>query len=331
MNVLSFKKFIIAEDASGAKRNSAGVLHEILTAKFLNGGKFPEHHRSEEGLTPEEAHDKYKQNHSDEEYEGIHKRAQAAANDILKHVNKHGEVHKVHWTSKPGDIEKVTGIKSTQKEDPSDVVVTTKHPKTGELKHHTVSLKVTKDTPSTKIITANRGAEAAVGAHTYYQDFKKQIRSTHKDFAALPNKPARKKWMLDNPEKAKQINVDRKQMITKTAKTMAETLKSMPKENLSHHIRHHVLSAVKTPAQLAGHSHIRHTTYRDGQTRSFDPGTHYDHILNDHDNLGVEHRGGGVVFTHKGKAFASQAVKLNSSSDPTSSLNLVGKPMGELH
>jgi hypothetical protein len=329
--VLSFRKFLINEGNEGAKRNAAGVLHELLAAKNLNNGKFPEQHRSQDGLTPEEAHNKYKQHFSESEYSGIAKRAEAAANDIRKQVTSHGSIHKVHWTSKPGDIEKVTGIKSTQKEDPSDIVITTKHPVTGVIKHHTVSLKVTKDTPSTTIISANRGAEASVGAHRHYTEYKKQIKSTYKGLASATNKPQRKEWMENNPEHAKQIGSFRKQMITNTAKTMSQNLKSMSKEELSHHIRHNVLSAVKTPSQHAGHSHIRHITYRDGQTRSFDPGTHYDHILNDHENLSVEHRGGAVVFMHKGKAFASQAIKLNSSSDPMSSLNLVGKPMGGNH
>jgi hypothetical protein len=329
--VLSFKKFLINEDSAGAKRNAAGVLHELLTAKHLNGGKHPDQHRSEEGLTPEKAHDKYKSLFSDHEYSAIDKRAKAAAADLHKIATKHGPIHKVTWTSKPGDVEKVTGVKSTQAEDPSDIIVSTKHSKTGEIHHHTISLKVSKHTPSTHIATSNKGAEATLGGGVHHEAYKKAVLDAHPELKKATNKPARKEWLSKNPTAAKSINSDRTKMLHTVAKHVTEKLGNMDKKDLSDHIRHHVLRAVPTPSELAGHSHIKHTTYRDGQTHSANPATHYDHMLNDHENLSVEHRGTGVIFKHKGKAFASQKFKTNSTSDPLSTLNSIGSTMGSTH
>ena len=106
-------------------QNTSGVLHELLVGHNLNGGKHMDKHPDINGDSPKEAHDKLKSSISKEDYDKIHERAKLAANHI-KTLIDNKPIHKVQWTSKPGDLHKATGIEASQKQDASDIVVTTK-------------------------------------------------------------------------------------------------------------------------------------------------------------------------------------------------------------
>ena len=98
-------------------------------------------------------------------------------------------------------------------------------------------------------------------------------------------------------------------------------------KHVINHIRE-VLHAHKTPAQSGGHNFFKHTTYvtsKGIQHHASDPGTEYEHILKDHKNISVKSSGTSVHFYHNGKKFASQAHKVNSQSDPLSTLKSAGK------
>lgn len=106
--------------------NTKGVMHEILVGYHLNGGKHMEKHANKNGESAKQVHDKLKQTIHPNDYKKMHARAKSAANDLRPHFEKNGhKIHSVHWTSKVGDLEASTGIKASQKEDPSDIVVTT--------------------------------------------------------------------------------------------------------------------------------------------------------------------------------------------------------------
>jgi len=124
----TFLSYII-EASEKSKPDSMGKLHETLTGKFLNNGKFSEHHRTEEG-TPEEVHNRHAtamfgknfENHP--EYKNMVSNAQKAAADIKTHLKSHGitKIKKVAWTSQPSDHEKETGVKDPNST--ADVIVT---------------------------------------------------------------------------------------------------------------------------------------------------------------------------------------------------------------
>ena len=89
-----------------------------------------EKHPDKNGDTPEEAHNKLKKKVHPDDYKKINERAKSAANDIKKKVEVNGhKIHNVHWTSQPNDLLRTTGIKAAQKEDSSDIVVTTRKAK----------------------------------------------------------------------------------------------------------------------------------------------------------------------------------------------------------
>lgn len=106
--------------------DTKGKMHELLVGYHLKGGKHMSKHADKIGDTPKQAHDKLKKVIHSNDYKKMNIRAKSAANDIRKQVETNGhKIHDVHWTSKPGDIHRSTGIHATQKEDASDIVITT--------------------------------------------------------------------------------------------------------------------------------------------------------------------------------------------------------------
>lgn len=107
--------------------DTKGKLHELLVGYHLKGGTHMSKHPDKEGDSPKQAHDKLKKTIHPDDYKKINTRAKSAAEHIKSQVEVGGhKIHDVHWTSKPGDIHRTTGIHSSQQEDSSDIIVTTR-------------------------------------------------------------------------------------------------------------------------------------------------------------------------------------------------------------
>jgi hypothetical protein len=322
-----------ATKEGSVSNNTKGVLHELLVGKHLNGGKHLEKHKNQEGETPQQAHDRLKTQIHPKDYEKIHKNAVSAANHIKAHIestHKGHSIHAVHWTSKPGDTQKVTGHKASQKEDSSDVYVTTKHPKTGKETHHGVSLKVS-DKSSKNIPASSLGMESGGSkAREHFAAHKKAIIAAHPNLVGK-NKEQRKEIAKSNPKLHADVKEHNRVLLHKVAHSHAAELQHhLDSGNHDHVVKHirEVLHAHKTPAESGGHSFIKHTTYQTSkgvQHHSSRPSEDHEHILKDHKNITVKSSGGSVHFYHNGKKFASQSHKLDSQSDPLSTLKSAGK------
>jgi hypothetical protein len=326
-----------ADDASkegGVSNNTKGVLHELLVGKHLNGGKHLEKHNNEHGETPQQAHDRLKAQIHPKDYDKIHKNAESAAKDIHKNLQASHPGHKIHsvnWTSKHGDTEKVTGVKASQKEDSSDIYVTTKHPKSGKETHHGVSLKVSdkssKNVPSSSLGMKSSGEHA----HKLFKEHQANIKKTHPELEGK-NDVARKDWAKANPEKHAAVKKENGKLLHAVAHHHAAELQhkldSGDHEHVVNHIRD-VLAAKHTPAHQAGKATFqKHTTYQTAkgvQHHTANPGEDHEHILKDHKNITVKSSGGSVHYYHNGKKFASQAHKFDSQSDPLSTIKSAGK------
>lgn len=328
----SLESEILAESAKKGKKassNTKGVLHELLVGMHLNGGNHMERHQNEEGESPKQAHDRLKATIHPEEYAKISKRAESAANHIRSHVESSGrKVSKVHWTSKHGDIERSTGIKSSQKEDPSDIVIHAHHSKRGA--HYVgVSLKAS-DKSSKHVPGANLGVSSmGPGAHRAVEHYRKSVLSKHKKLKSLSNKQSRKEWLASNASARKDIKSKSQAALVKIAKGLSTHLQKASPEQLTSHVRE-VLGAKLTPMQHKGHTHIKHTTYGEKTAKHHisNPGADHEHILRDHKNITVHHNGTTITFKHKGKTFAKQRIKFESQSDPMSSVKSTGKAVG---
>lgn len=322
--MLSFKLFLITEEVSP---NDKGVMHELLVGYHLRGGKHMERHKDANGLSPEDAHDKLKSSMTPEEYKTINDRAKAAAEDLRKKVGEHGDVHSVQWTSKEGDLHRATGIHATQKQDASDIVISTKN-KDGEIKHHGVSLKVT-DKKSGNVPVSNPGMESTYGGSAILERHRQELLDAHPALRSAKNKAERKEFVRANPKVAADIKSRNRQVMSAIVDHMHNKLSTMDHDELVHHIRNHILHAHQTPMQALGHNHIKHTTYG---TSNFthkheNPAHDFEHILREPQHISMKRQGTSVVFYHKGKAFAKHRIKFESQSDPLSSIKGSGEIM----
>ena len=153
--MLKFIDYLIeaAKEASAKSRqDSMGKLHELLVAKHLYDGKFPEFYADSRGTRPIDAHDMHGTALFDTgskgsfykhpEYLQMNERAKKAADDIKQQLaQKHGitDLSRVAWTSQDKDIEKELNKKGAKSK--SDVVVTGLD-KNGQQQKIGVSLKV---------------------------------------------------------------------------------------------------------------------------------------------------------------------------------------------
>jgi hypothetical protein len=123
----SIEESVNDEEKNKVDSDTKGKLHELLVGYHLKGGNHMSKHPDKEGDSPKEAHDKLKNKIHPNVYKKINSGAKSAAEDIRKQIEVNGhKIHDVHWTSKPGDIHRTTGIHSSQAEDSSDIVVTTR-------------------------------------------------------------------------------------------------------------------------------------------------------------------------------------------------------------
>jgi len=316
----------------GVSNNTKGVMHEILVGRHLNNGNHMEKHVNEHGETPEQTHDRLKKQIHPKDYERINARAKSAAEHIKAHIEATHPGHTIHaitHTSKPGDTEKVTGSKATQTQDSSDIYVTTKS-KSGKVKHHGVSLKVS-DNSSKNIPSSSLGAEhSGSKAKQLHADHKEAILKAHPQLANK-NKEQRKEILKSNPKMHADIKARNKELLHKVASEHAKELQGHLNSGNHEHVVNHIkqlLHAHETPAQGEGHNFFKHTTYhtsKGSQHHVSDPSKEHEHIFKDHKNITVKSSAGATHFYYNGKKFASQSHKFNSQSDPLSPLKSAGK------
>lgn len=125
-----YEEFLSEELKTGSKANSAGVAFETKVLRNLNGGQHPKLHPDENGMTPAEAHAHHTGNLEPEHHAQVESGAAQAHQVVREHLVKSGflksknEAVDTHWTSKPGQVSKVTG--KEEKNNPADGVVTNK-------------------------------------------------------------------------------------------------------------------------------------------------------------------------------------------------------------
>lgn len=338
--MMKFKSFI--SEAFG--NDEKGKFHELLTGYYLHGGHIKDP-KGRPGESAKAAHARYtklaKEHGGQKLVDDSHKKAKAAAEDIKNQLTAGGhKIKHVHWSSKDGDVERVTGVKvEKQKDDASDIIVTTH--KGGKETHHGISLKVSDRT--LKVPTSSLGKQSS-GRKTVplSQKHKTNILNAHPELKGLTNKVKRKEWAKANPSAHANIRKMNQAALADTAKKHAREInarvrlgKKNPKhiENVIGHLRD-VMGAKAAPMQKAGHNYIKHTTYQSKagkmQTATSNPGKDYEHHFdnirkNPHKFKAVHTSGGTVNYQYDGKTFASQAHKFDSQSDPLSPMKSAGR------
>jgi hypothetical protein len=157
------EKHAAAKKVSSEINTHRGGYNETQLAKHLNDGKYidkeheslDKHHKSKLA-----AHDK---KYGTNEVKTQEDRAHEQSRVFKEHSKKRGYegVHEVHLVSKPGEIEKKTGIKASQQENPTDVAVKF-HKKPTTAKHHYLGISA-KSSKVSKIGFHNGGTKELSG------------------------------------------------------------------------------------------------------------------------------------------------------------------------
>lgn len=285
----------------GISSNDKGVLHELLTGKALNHGK----HMSPEA---QKKHDEIKKNITPEEYKNHEQLAHGTAEHIRKKFGS--DIHSAHWSSKPGDIGRITGTHETQQENSSDLIL--RH-KNGA--HIGLSLKVTQK-KNGHIPVGNPGAkqtDSQLGLNSthHYDEAHKKLVADHPVLAGK-SKGEQKQMIKASPEMHATALKHSNEAIGKIRDEWHSKLSSMKTSDLSNHIRNNLLHANPTKTDM-----YKVTTGGSGSDHSVEiehPATHHDHILNDHKNITVKKAGNNSIeFQHKGKTFLRHRLKPEST------------------
>lgn len=294
--MLSFIEFL----SEAVSSNDKGVLHELLVGKHMNHGI----HMSPEA---EKTHNEIKSRITPEEYTNHEKMAKATADELHK---KFGEIHSAHWSSKPGDIKRITGHDESQQENSADIILRHK-----DGTHNGISLKITQKKGG-KVGMGNPGAaqtdkQLGTDAVKHYAAAHKELEEKHPELKGKP-KSEQKKIIKENPKmKASAVELSNK-ALGKIRDEWHGALSKMDTGDLSNHIRNNLMHANKTKVPLykattGGHgddnsTHIEHSE------------TSHDHILGDHKNITVKKSGNNSVeFQHKGKTFLRHRLKPEST------------------
>jgi hypothetical protein len=144
--IISEAKNIDNKVSTGSGGDAAGKAFEIHVAKhighILRGGNdpekhYPDHFSDESGDNPQASAQKQKERLGSHLYNQIDKHAKKMAYHIVNHMKKRGinldHTSKVTWTSKPKDLERLTGMKGVK----GTADVTVSHGGN----HHGISLK----------------------------------------------------------------------------------------------------------------------------------------------------------------------------------------------
>ena len=126
-----------ANKASNALNAHRGGYNETQLAKHLNGGKYIDKEHADLDKLHKSKLAEHDKKYGTNEVKKQQDRAKEQHKIFLDHAKKQGYegVHEVHLTHKPGDIERKTGIKASQQENPTDVAVKF-HKKPAHAEHH---------------------------------------------------------------------------------------------------------------------------------------------------------------------------------------------------
>lgn len=315
----------MAKTAS-VESDDKGKLHELLLAKHLNPkGTLPSHWRSKSedyGGTPEQVHDRLKTKVGKAAYGEINSHAKQTAGAIMGHLGEYGhiggktghEIHDIHWTSNrdaehnPGDHEKTTGVKD--KNSNADLIITTKHKKTGEKKFVGISAKYGSQAKpnyrNSGLDSLEKEAGHAKGTYTSIQkNHEKAVEKLGYKGTRQQRHTQYKADIVKREESPKSMAAKRATAAEASSLSSRSHMASKHREGLGtksdSQLRDIVRKNVSPPTvfpHVVAHSHVQ----SDGSAKSVVHPAHSiaDEHLNNFDKLHVDKKEGGIRASIKG-------------------------------
>ena len=325
--MLTFSDFLTENfltEALGATINSNGVAFETNLMKKTNGGAHPEKHENEEGLSPAEAHEKHHGSLSPEHQKSVIDGAEHAHNVLREHLHNIGFAKKteplnVHWTSKAGQVSKVTG-NGEDRNNPGDSVITNKK---GE--HRALSLKYGSKpglrSPGLKDLSKLMGTkhdQEKIDTH------KKELKNMMGPHVTAEDQKTRNNQFREaekNPKAAKHVAVTReasKVFRTSMAKDYTQGFNSLS------HEQHHDTVRRLLNAEPSGTPVIKvHHDPKKNKTEISDPVDEFKNIHANTHHYSAEHRGTSTYVyshTHDGQKHHIATVNIKDKSSPMTTI-----------
>lgn len=289
------------------EQNKEGVLHELLVQKHLiekHGAVSRDFNDGRENA--QDAHkriatDLYGKNYEKHpEYKDASKKAEGAA-DVIKNSEgnrwKKGKTE-VAWTSKHGDVEKLTGTPATQKGDSSDLYIHHSH-LSGDDKFGGYSLKKTdkknEDPPVSNGGRSDVDKTLGISTDHHVDNAKNKM---YKQFPELKGKSTAeiKQNIKSNPKlKAAESDV-RNEMLKNIASTWSNSFENMDNKKRANFLRE---SMRANPTGYRHNRVISGGTNGDFTHNSVNPVTDHDKYLNEPENIRTEIGGNSVRFFHQ--------------------------------
>ena len=174
---------ILTEMSASSINIHRGAFNEAMFAYHANQQKWVDDDHKKAAFHHKSMLDKYDKLEARRQND----RAIAQTKSFTEHAKKNGysKIKAVHLTAKPGDIEKHTGIKATQQENPSDVVVHFHNkPKAAEHGYLGASLK----SSSAKKIGFHNGGAGSIGKSLGI-DLESEVKKQHLSYAKKKGLP----------------------------------------------------------------------------------------------------------------------------------------------
>lgn len=329
--IQAFREFLTeAARETGKASDAEGKLHELLTGLHFNKKKHVESYR-EEGQTPEDIHNRLKDDVSPATYDRISKHAKEMADHLhnfIKGSGFKGKVGKTAWTSQTKDIEHFTGKKDPNNE--SDLMTTLHHGKDstkpeGTVEHIGFSMKYANNAPTLKNKTPKTLSETYKMNNDHltqpHDEHMRNVRvhlgaggnvsaaEMHKQFKAVKGTPKG-----DAIEKSS--NASRIEMINR----LHNHLSKLTPQELHEHVLNHIAGPTNSTVLMA-------STNTEGKHHILDTREHYKNVLAEHgDSLSVK-KGTGTTMSITGKGgkplLNIQAV---NKGRPTKTPEFIAKP-----
>jgi hypothetical protein len=294
--MLSFRQFILEKKSSYEDKKDSinisdirGKMHENLVHHILNGGR-----HSHPGFAAE--HDILRKNISDDEYNHALKRANHAADHILKniiqpHIDAGHKLSSITRTSKAGEIGE------HQSDNPSDLLLNFEH-ESGDKTKHGLSLKTSakkgKDVPISNPGMGTLKKYSGVDSSSAYDTFHKGL---HNEYGIAGSSQSEKERAMKAHSQYKEIQKKGGEFLKQAVSAHAEGLHkhfTENPENKTHFLKKEVLRL------NASHPVSMVTTGGEGDNigTNHKGSSHFDHLLSDPSKISHKVSGNSIIFNH---------------------------------
>jgi len=263
-------------------------------------------------------------------------RASAQHQSFVEHakLNGYSKIKAVHLTAKPGDIEKHTGIKATQQENPSDVVVHFHNkPKIAEHGYLGASLK----SSSAKKIGFHNGGAGSIGKSLNI-DLESEVKKHQSDFIKKKKLPTVASQAASKVAGVKETSTYRNNPTYKEALSHASMINTKVRDKLHNHystmksndLKEHMLKTYVKASTSHALPYVKtHGTgghEKEASAHTEDPSDNETyHALKDAKRVHVEKSAGSLISVHAdGKRMFGIQVKHNNG--PLTPIKILAQP-----